>query len=138
MGVFICYFNWLCIKDSSELAKWPINFLSLEEGASKDPCSDMYCGPKAFSEVEVKGVADFIMKNSKMMKGFIDFHSFSQLWMSPWGYTTKLPPDFKDQVRFQRLNRPFYKVICCQGKKRFYFKRKGLSIALFSKKQTRD
>lgn len=74
-----------------------------KEGASKDPCSDMYCGPKAFSEVEVKGVADFIMKNSKMMKGFIDFHSFSQLWMSPWGYTTKLPPDFKDQDKGSEL-----------------------------------
>jgi hypothetical protein len=69
-----------------------------EEGASKDPCSDQYCGPSAFSEVEVKGVADFIMKNSKNLKGFIDFHSFSQLWMSPWGYTKQLPPDFKDLV----------------------------------------
>ncbi|XP_062579516.1 carboxypeptidase B-like [Saccostrea cucullata] len=74
-----------------------------KEGASKDPCSDMYCGPKAFSEVEVKGVADFIMKNSKGMKGFIDFHSFAQLWMSPWGYTTKLPPDFKDQDKGSQL-----------------------------------
>lgn len=132
-------------KDSSEFAKWPINFLSLEEGASKDPCSDMYCGPKAFSEVEVKGVADFIMKNSKMMKGFIDFHSFSQLWMSPWGYTTKLPQDFKDQVRFQRLNRPFNKLICCQDKRFYnikYFISKERDIALLfsakKRKQTRD
>ena len=70
-----------------------------EEGASKDPCSDQYCGPKAFSEVEVKGVADFIMANAKTMKGFIDFHSYSQLWMSPWGYTKELPPDFQDQVK---------------------------------------
>lgn len=119
--------------------------MSLEEGASKDPCSDMYCGPKAFSEVEVKGVADFIMKNSKMMKGFIDFHSFSQLWMSPWGYTTKLPPDFKDQVRFQRLNRPFNKLICYQDKRFYnikYFISKERDIALLfsakKRKQTRD
>lgn len=67
-----------------------------KEGASKDPCSDTYCGPKAFSEVEVKGVADFLSKIENL-RGFIDFHSYSQLWMSPWGYTTKLPDDFKLQ-----------------------------------------
>lgn len=67
-----------------------------KEGASKDPCSDTYCGPSAFSEVEVKGVADFL-SNIKNLKGFIDFHSYSQLWMSPWGYTKKLPEDFEAQ-----------------------------------------
>ncbi|XP_060564149.1 carboxypeptidase B-like [Ruditapes philippinarum] len=67
-----------------------------KEGASKDPCSDTYCGPKAFSEVEVKGVADFLSKIENL-KGFIDFHSYSQLWMSPWGYTKKRPEDFKLQ-----------------------------------------
>ncbi|XP_053402229.1 carboxypeptidase B-like [Mercenaria mercenaria] len=67
-----------------------------KEGASKDPCSDTYCGPSAFSEVEVKGVADFLSKIENL-KGFIDFHSYSQLWMSPWGYTTKLPEDFEAQ-----------------------------------------
>ncbi|XP_033754889.1 carboxypeptidase B-like [Pecten maximus] len=66
-----------------------------EEGASKDPCSDLYCGPKPFSEVEVKGVADYI-KTIKNVKGFIDFHSYSELWMSPWGWTTELPEDYKD------------------------------------------
>ncbi|XP_052815318.1 carboxypeptidase B-like [Mya arenaria] len=67
-----------------------------KSGASKDPCSDTYCGPKAFSEVEVKGVSDFL-RNISGLKGFIDFHSYSQLWMSPWGYTKKLPKDFKQQ-----------------------------------------
>ncbi|KAH3722336.1 carboxypeptidase B-like [Dreissena polymorpha] len=65
-------------------------------GASKDPCSDEFCGPSAFSEVEVKGVANFL-QGIKGLKGFIDFHSYSQLWMSPWGYTKKLPTDFKQQ-----------------------------------------
>ncbi|KAK3591371.1 hypothetical protein CHS0354_040333 [Potamilus streckersoni] len=68
-----------------------------KSGASKDPCSDDYCGPFAFSEVEVKGVADYIMTQTKNITGFIDFHSYSQLWMTPWGYTKELPPDFKQQ-----------------------------------------
>ncbi|XP_063403497.1 carboxypeptidase B-like [Mytilus trossulus] len=68
-----------------------------KEGASKEPCSDTYCGPSAFSEVEVKAVADFISAQKGTIKAFIDFHSFSQLWMTPWGWTKKLPTDYEDQ-----------------------------------------
>lgn len=64
------------------------------------------------------------MKNSKLMKGFIDFHSFAQLWMSPWGYTKNLPPDFKDQVRSQRLNKPFDKQVFCPKKTNILFQKK--------------
>lgn len=71
--------------------------LLIEEGSSKDPCSETYCGPEVFSEVEVKGVADFLEKLDNV-KGFIDVHSYSQLWMTPWGYTTEIPEDFKAQV----------------------------------------
>ncbi|KAK3085587.1 hypothetical protein FSP39_005738 [Pinctada imbricata] len=78
---------------------WDVHWC--EAGASKDPCSDSYCGPSAFSESEVKGVADFVQKVG--MKGFIDFHSFSQLWMSPWGYTKKLPDDYKAQIKGSEL-----------------------------------
>ncbi|XP_021341782.1 carboxypeptidase B-like [Mizuhopecten yessoensis] len=67
-----------------------------ENGASKDPCSDLYCGPSAFSEVEVKGVATYIEGIKENLKGFIDFHSFAEIWMTPWGYTTELPKDFKE------------------------------------------
>ncbi|KAK3085609.1 hypothetical protein FSP39_006042 [Pinctada imbricata] len=65
-------------------------------GSSNLPCSNTYRGPKAFSEVEVKGVANFMKK--VRMKAFIDFHSYSQRWMSPWGYTEHLPNDYNDQV----------------------------------------
>ena len=30
-------------------------------------------------------------------KGYINFHSYGQLWMSPWGYTAALPPAFAVQ-----------------------------------------
>ncbi|XP_052818572.1 carboxypeptidase B-like [Mya arenaria] len=67
-----------------------------KSGASKDPCSDTYCGPEAFSEPEVKGVSDFL-QGLPNLKAFIDVHSYSQLWMSPWGYTKKLPENYKLQ-----------------------------------------
>lgn len=69
-----------------------------EQGASEDPCSDSYCGPSPFSESEVKGVADFLNAIPGRFRAYIDFHSFSQLWMTPWGYTKDLPPDFPVQV----------------------------------------
>ncbi|XP_069443067.1 carboxypeptidase A4 isoform X3 [Ovis canadensis] len=56
-------------------------------GTSRDPCSDMYHGPRPHSEVEVKLVADFIADHGNF-KCFIDLHSYSQLVMYPYGYTT--------------------------------------------------
>ncbi|KAL5021895.1 hypothetical protein ScPMuIL_001050 [Solemya velum] len=68
-----------------------------KQGASKDPCSDTYCGPSPFSEPVVKGVADFIKGLGSDVKAYIDFHSYSEVWMSPWGYTRDLPKDFDMQ-----------------------------------------
>lgn len=68
-----------------------------KEGASKDPCSDLYCGPSPFSESEVKSVANFINMHKCTIKAFIDFHSYSQMWLTPWGYTNDLPADYAHQ-----------------------------------------
>jgi len=69
-----------------------------EQGASRDPCSDSYCGKSAFSEKEVKAVADYV-KTVGNVKAFIDFHSYSQLWMQPYGWTAAKPKDYDDQRR---------------------------------------
>jgi len=69
-----------------------------EQGASRDPCSDSYCGPSAFSEKEVKAVADYT-KALGNVKSFIDFHSYSQLWMQPYGWTAARPAKYDDQRR---------------------------------------
>jgi len=61
-------------------------------GSSSDPNSDIYHGKSAFSEPETKAVSDFI-KTLKNVKMGIDFHSYSQLILRPYGWTTKLPPD---------------------------------------------
>jgi len=66
-------------------------------GASHDPCSDEYCGHKAFSEIETIQVANFIGAHNDTIVHYINFHSYSQLWMSPWGYTTKTPPQYQLQ-----------------------------------------
>ncbi|XP_071486820.1 carboxypeptidase B-like [Diadema antillarum] len=65
---------------------------------SNFPCSDTYHGSSAFSEIEVRTVADYILKLGNV-KAFIDFHSFGLMWMSPWGYTYDYPPDYNEQVQ---------------------------------------
>eukprot|EP01136_Pigoraptor_vietnamica_P018374 Opistho-1_new@5360 len=45
-----------------------------EAGASTDPCAEDYQGPSAFSEIEVKSVAQYI-KAQGNIKGYINFHS---------------------------------------------------------------
>ncbi|XP_068132140.1 carboxypeptidase A2-like isoform X1 [Hyperolius riggenbachi] len=64
-------------------------------GASTDPCSDSYHGPRAESEVEVKAVADFIRSHGKI-KGFISIHSYSQLLLFPYGYKCTNPAHFTE------------------------------------------
>ncbi|XP_077713469.1 carboxypeptidase A4 isoform X2 [Canis aureus] len=69
---------------------WNASFAG--EGASDNPCSEIYHGPHANSEVEVKSVVDFI-QGHRNFKCFIDLHSYSQLLMYPYGYTIKKAPD---------------------------------------------
>merc|ERR1719251_685034 len=59
-------------------------------GASSNPCSDTYHGPSAASEPETK-VIERVMKESPMIV-YIDVHSYSQLIISSWGYTTRNHP----------------------------------------------
>ncbi|CAF1432857.1 unnamed protein product [Adineta steineri] len=68
-----------------------------EGGASRDPCDETYCGSKAFSEIETVQVSKFIGDHRDTIVHYINFHSYSQLWMTPWGYTTKKPAQFKLQ-----------------------------------------
>ncbi|XP_033102551.1 carboxypeptidase B-like [Anneissia japonica] len=73
-----------------------------EPGASRFPCNDAYYGSSAFSEIEVKSVTDY-MASLKDIRVFIDFHAYSQMWMSTWSYTKDLPisSDYNDQINLQ-------------------------------------
>jgi len=64
-----------------------------EAGQSTDACSDSYSGKKAADQPEVSAVQDFIREKDNFL-GYINFHSYSQLWMSPWGYTSAKAKDF--------------------------------------------
>ncbi|XP_075347621.1 carboxypeptidase A1-like [Mycteria americana] len=64
-------------------------------GASRNPCSETYHGPYANSEPEVKAIVDFV-KNHGNIKAFVSIHSYSQLLLYPYGYTTTPVPDQKE------------------------------------------
>ncbi|XP_043821165.1 carboxypeptidase A1-like [Dromiciops gliroides] len=61
-------------------------------GASSNPCSETYHGKYATSEVEVKSIVDFV-KSHGNIKAFISIHSYSQLLLYPYGYTTTRAAD---------------------------------------------
>merc|ERR1712002_968939 len=63
---------------------------------TRNPCTDIYPGPYAFSEPCTKSAAETIMSLRHEIKGYISFHAFSQLWLTPWAYTKKVPADFDD------------------------------------------
>ena len=48
------------------------------------PCSDVYCGPSAFSEPETRNVKHVL--DTERVVSFVDVHSFSELVLFPWGH----------------------------------------------------
>jgi len=69
------------------------------QGASTDPCSDTYRGAAAYDQPEVKAIIDYV-KSLGNVKYYNNYHSYSQLWLSPFGYTATLPPtaDYQAQM----------------------------------------
>ncbi|NUQ68163.1 MAG: hypothetical protein HUU18_07795 [Phycisphaerales bacterium] len=70
-------------------------------GASTTPSNDTYRGPSAFSEPETQVMRDFISAQPRL-RAHIDFHSYSQLILSPWGYTPDVPADHDLFTLFNR------------------------------------
>lgn len=61
-----------------------LRFNSISEvGSSTNPCSEVYAGPSAFSEPEVRALANFI-KTIDNLKMYLSFHAYSQLVLFPF------------------------------------------------------
>ncbi|PIK36959.1 putative carboxypeptidase B [Apostichopus japonicus] len=73
-------------------------------GARGFVCSDVYYGEAPFSELEHQDVSQYLydLKDNKGVEfvHFIDFHTYSQLLLSPWSYseTVPNPVDYTDHV----------------------------------------
>ena len=78
------------------------NFHWGEIGASDDPCHETYAGPRPFSEPETRAISDFIMDRKDRIKLYLTMHAYSQMWLVPWGYTSKRAGDYEDLMSMGR------------------------------------
>ncbi|KFM59821.1 Carboxypeptidase A2, partial [Stegodyphus mimosarum] len=59
---------------------------------SSTPCSSIFKGDRPFSEAESSAIRDGVTQIKDRLKAYFTLHSFSQLWMTPHGYTTMQAP----------------------------------------------
>ncbi|WP_223119965.1 M14 family zinc carboxypeptidase, partial [Salmonella sp. S146_54837] len=71
---------------------WDVDFGG--DGANNLKCSEVHHGPGPLSEPETAGMDAFaqVLQAKSGVHVFIDFHSYGQFWMWPWGYRLNLPP----------------------------------------------
>lgn len=77
--------------------------------SSHVPSDDTYVGRRAFSEPETQVVRDLIAR--ERFRGIITYHSYSQLILYPWGYTTQAIPDATDRETATGLARRMQELI---------------------------
>ena len=70
----------------------------MEGGSSSNPCSDIYAGPSPFSEKSVDVMKKFIESVADNMVAYLDFHSFSQMLLLPYGHTTMPLDNYAEMV----------------------------------------
>ena len=72
-------------------------FIGLNECVSKASC-ETYPGDKPFTEIETQTVAAYLKSRASELVSFFDIHSYSQLWMSPWGNKNGTPAEYNLMV----------------------------------------
>lgn len=65
-----------------------IDFLLVfsEEVGTMGDCRETYPGPHAFSEVEVRSLADYVTSMKTTTRYYISLHAFGQTWVIPPGH----------------------------------------------------
>lgn len=71
---------------------WEFGWDSNKRGASTNPCSGVYRGEKPSDSPENQGLDKFVrqLRDSAGIKLYIDWHSYGQLILSPFGYEETL------------------------------------------------
>lgn len=77
--------------------------------SSHVPSDPTYVGPRAFSEPETQAVRNLVA--NELFRGVITYHSFSQLILYPWGYTSQPIPDASDLSTMTKLAKQMQQLI---------------------------
>lgn len=64
-------------------------------GSSKNPSSETYMGPNAFSEIESQAIKNYVDAHANITT-LLSFHTYSQLILYPWGHKYDSISDTKD------------------------------------------
>ncbi|KAL5020117.1 hypothetical protein ScPMuIL_003009 [Solemya velum] len=78
-----------------------INFGGAGSSASK--CSEVYRGTKAFSEPEAANMRNVLTRHKDRIRGVVSLHSYGQLLLLPYSFTSTKPPDYLDLERLANV-----------------------------------
>jgi carboxypeptidase T len=77
--------------------------------SSHVPSDDTYVGPRAFSEPETQAVRNLVAR--ELFRGVITYHSYTQVILYPWGYTTQPILDPVDRTAMTELAEQMQQLI---------------------------
>ncbi|XP_010752113.2 carboxypeptidase B2 [Larimichthys crocea] len=72
------------------------------EGASNDPCTEIYCGEFPESEPESQAVADFLRNHKDEVQLYFSIHSYSQMLLFPYSCSMDEAENHKDLLEMTR------------------------------------
>jgi len=91
-----CFYTWCYGVDGNR--NWSADWGRV--GVSKDPCSQVYPGKKAFDQENTRMVRDYLESNQDKLKLYVTYHSYSQLFLTPLGYSSDiLPKDHEHHIK---------------------------------------
>ncbi|KAH8554888.1 hypothetical protein BGW37DRAFT_215498 [Umbelopsis sp. PMI_123] len=67
------------------------------QGYDSNPCSETYVGTCPFSAPESQALASYIASRKRVIS-FLDLHSFSQMWMTPYGSDCRHEPKDNEDI----------------------------------------
>ncbi|XP_060922757.1 carboxypeptidase B2 [Limanda limanda] len=72
------------------------------QGASPDPCSEIYCGAYPESEPESEAVANFLRNHKDSVQFYLSIHSYSQMLLFPYSCTLEEAENHRDLLEMAR------------------------------------
>ena len=99
-SALIKHFAFFLLPNSGQIYE---RFVFPAVGTSQNSCSQIYSGTRAESEVEAVHIRQFMTSHMGEWEVYLTLHSYSQLWMAPWGYTFDPPQDYLELVSQQHI-----------------------------------
>lgn len=85
------------------------------DGASSDPGNDTYRGATSFSEPETRVLRDLALSFGDKLAAHIDYHSYSQLILYPFGYADGVHAPEPDRTFFETLSNDLSDLILSES-----------------------